>query len=340
MSALGATSRLDADRVALRGGRVSAVVVKVGGSLFESGRLSAVLAGVAGLHRAGLRAVLVHGGGPLIARAVEKAGLRPLFRDGLRVTDGETLEIVEATLTGRANPRIVGILNARGVPAVGISGRDGGLLRAAPHPDADRLGRVGRVAEVTPEPVEALWAAGFLPVVSPVSGDARGRRWNVNADEAAGAIAAALGADRLVTATDVEGVRGPDGRRLPVVTAGQIRELIASGHAAGGMVPKLRACLAAVRGGAGGAWIGPGADPSAPGLLLDAALGRTPLGTRVLLRERTGGEPGRADVPAESVAGPGGHGSERPAGHGGGAKRPRGRTERSSRIQARRRGRA
>lgn len=260
------------------GGSAASVVVKLGGSVVDGEGLEAVLRGVARLHRRGFRCTVVHGGGPAVTRTLQELGVECRFVDGLRVTDAATMDIVEMVLSGRVGPRIVGRLRGLGVRAVGLSGVDGGLLTARPHPDAGRLGRVGEIAAVDPGPLHALASARLLPVVSPVSADDRGIAYNVNADRAASAIAVAMKADRLVIVTDVEGVRRSDGRPLASLTAAEARGLIDGGVATDGMVPKLRSCVDALERGLPEARL---ARVARAADLVTVALGRSAAGTVV-----------------------------------------------------------
>lgn len=229
------------------------VAVKVGGSVLADGMPEGLAEDLALLHRAGVRTVLVHGGGPEVSGVLEKMGGSPEFVDGLRVTDGETMDVVVMVLAGRVNKRIVLRLQEAGVRAAGVSGVDAGLIRVRSHPAADRLGRVGEVERVDPSLVETLFDGSFLPVVSPVGTDGRGRCFNVNADAAAAAMASALGAEKLVLVTDVEGILRESGdggiELVSELTPGDGRGLIAEGTVSRGMVPKVEACLAALERG-------------------------------------------------------------------------------------------
>ncbi len=222
------------------------VVVKIGGSTL--GTNDTTLADIVDLQRRGVRPVIVHGGGKVITEWLERQGIRPRFIRGLRVTDERTLDVVVAVLTGLVNKSIVGDILSLGGRAVGLSGVDGGILRA--ENDAPELGHVGRVIAVDPSTVVDLASAGLIPVVAPVALNASASgpgMLNVNADLAAGAIAAALGADRLIMLTDVPGVLDSSRRLIPRLTERQARGLMDSRIVAGGMIPKLEACLAALR---------------------------------------------------------------------------------------------
>lgn len=229
------------------GGRMRqrAIVLKIGGAAASDAETA--LDVVAERTRANDAVVLVHGGGPLVGEWSRRLGLEPHFQDGLRVTDEPTRDLALAVLTGLANKRLVAALASRGVRAVGVSGVDAGLLvvdRAEPA-----LGLVGRVRAVRPEILADLLAARAVPVVAPAALDREGEIVNVNADEVAGAIAAGFGARLLVLVTDVEGVRDADGRVLEQLDAERIARLRASGAVAGGMLPKLEACLVAASAG-------------------------------------------------------------------------------------------
>ena len=238
------------------------IVVKIGGSTLGAEDTS--FADIAALQRDGARPVVVHGGGPAITSWMAKLGVRAQFTRGLRVTDAPSLEIVVAVI-GLINKRLVAELRSAGVDAVGISGVDGGLLRGTiTDPE---LGFVAGAVEADVRVIEALAGAGCVPVVAPVAVSAQEPRQllNVNADSAAGTLAAALAAQRLIFLTDVDGVLNADGRvirRVPVDTG---ESLLRSGVVKGGMIPKLEACLAAARAGSRAAVINgtrPGALPA------------------------------------------------------------------------------
>lgn len=236
------------------------VVVKIGGSMMDDeSALAGVCAALAGLAGGGAPLALVHGGGKDINRHLAWLGEEPRFLDGLRVTGAAAMKVVEMTLSGFVNKKLVGLLNAHGAAAAGISGVDGPTFLC--EPISAELGQVGRIVKAEPALVRALLAGGFLPVVSPVSVDAAQAHYNVNADDAASALAGALGAAKLIFVSDVEGVRGADGARIPSLDGAGIERLIADGTATGGMIPKLRSCLAAAAGGIGEVhickWSGP-----------------------------------------------------------------------------------
>ena len=254
------------------------IVVKIGGSTL--GSHDTTMDDLVALQRGGACPVVVHGGGQVISRWMERQGVRPRFVRGLRVTDQASLEIVVAVLGGVVNKEIVAALNARGGKAVGLSGVDGDILKAR-QLDPE-LGLVGRVSAVVTTPIHALLQAGFIPVIAPLAvrvGDdeaAPGSVLNVNADTAAGEIATALGAERLVLLTDVEGVLDTSRRLVPRLTRRQARDLTRSRIVEGGMVPKLEACVTAL-GSVRSTHIVDGRKPRA---LMDVLAGRS-VGTRV-----------------------------------------------------------
>ena len=224
------------------------VVVKIGGSTL--GSHDTTLADLVTLQKQGTIPVVVHGGGKVISQWMERLGTAPSFIRGLRVTDGPTLEVVTAVLTGLVNKQLVASLISLGAECVGMSGVDGGLLEARiPDP---KLGFVGEVVKVNPKPVFQALEAGYIPMVAPVgihtidgSPDS-GVLLNINWDTAAGEIAWALEASNLIFLTDVEGVMDPSGRVLGRLTARQGRVLISSGVIKSGMIPKVEACLRAL----------------------------------------------------------------------------------------------
>jgi acetylglutamate kinase len=225
------------------------IVAKIGGSTL--GSHDTTLADVAELLRRGERPVVVHGGGALISDWLARLGVETRFELGLRVTDAASLEVVVAVLCGLVNKSLVASLAGLGAPAVGLSGADGGLLQAAVRDPA--LGFVGEVTGVDPAPVLRVIQEGAVPVIAPVAmeyrdGRATGQLRNINADTAAGTVAAAIGASRLVFLTDVPGVKS-DGLVLPSLSAAEARELMGAGVIEGGMIPKVEACLQAAAAG-------------------------------------------------------------------------------------------
>lgn len=233
------------------------VVVKFGGNAMVDDALAHSFAADIVLLRAiGLRPVVVHGGGPQIGELLAKLGKETEFRDGLRVTDAETLDVARMVLTGRVNAEIVSAINQREQVAVGLSGQDAGLILAEQRSAA--LGYVGDVVDVDRRILDTLIGADFVPVISTIGADAHGQAYNINADTAAIAIAASLGAEKLIYLTDVPGVLtdvADPGSLVSKLSAARARNLIADGVIAGGMIPKVEACLDAVEAGVGSAHI-------------------------------------------------------------------------------------
>jgi acetylglutamate kinase len=230
------------------------VVVKYGGNAIAGAGTDDAVAvfaqDVVLMRLVGMRPVIVHGGGPQISALMGRLGKTAEFRGGLRVTDAETVDIARMVLVGQVNPQLVAAINAHGNYAVGVSGGDAGLLRAVPH-DGD-LGFVGDVDAVNPGILEGLLADEFVPVVATIGVDASGQAYNINADSVAGAIAEALGAEKLVYLTDVEGLRrdvDDPGSLIHQTTAAELERLLAEGKIAGGMIPKVTSCIRAVGNG-------------------------------------------------------------------------------------------
>lgn len=230
------------------------IVVKYGGNAMVDENLKAqVMQDIALLHYVGIRPILVHGGGPEINALMKQMGHVPEFVGGLRVTDAATMEIVEMVLAGKTNKGIVSLLNKQGAKAVGLSGKDANLIIAYKMAsDAGDLGYVGEVAQVNSGILTLLSEHGYIPVVSSVAIGPEGESYNVNADHVAGHIAAAVKAAKLVILTDVEGIYSnyPDKSSLiHVMDVAQAEELLTSGVADRGMIPKVEACITAVEGG-------------------------------------------------------------------------------------------
>ena len=234
------------------------VLVKLGGTLLDSPDSRRSLAGqLAGARAGGVDLVVVHGGGKQMTRYLAERGIESRFVGGLRVTTAETLDAVLKIFAGSVNHELVASLNRAGALAVGLSGIDALLAEAEEMDPA--LGAVGRVTRSNPKVLQVLVENGFVPVVACVAGDREGRIYNVNADQMAVACAAAFGAERLIFLTDVDGVLDADRRIRRVLTAGESRDLIASGVATGGMQAKLNAALDALAGGVARVRIAPGA---------------------------------------------------------------------------------
>ncbi|MEC7872857.1 MAG: acetylglutamate kinase [Actinomycetota bacterium] len=227
------------------------VVIKYGGNAMTDGALAARFAeDVVLMHQVGILPLVVHGGGPQIGDLMERLGKEPEFRDGLRVTDAETLDIARMVLVGKVNRDIVGSINVHGPLAVGVSGEDGGLITAAAR--NPELGFVGDVASVDPTLLTKLFAEGLIPVMSTIGADASGQAYNINADTVAGAVAEAIGAEKVVYLTDVEGLyENLDDKSSLIrqIKADELQHRIESGDVTGGMIPKIEACIRAVSNG-------------------------------------------------------------------------------------------
>lgn len=229
------------------------IVVKYGGSAMSNeGLLESVIQDVTLLKLVGFKPIIVHGGGKEISRWVEKAGKKAQFVNGLRVTDAETMEIAEMVL-GRVNKHLVSMVQKLGVLSAGISGKDGALLQVEKkYADGQDIGFVGDVAKVNPKILYDLIDNDYLPIVSPVGMDAQFDTYNINADDAACAVAKAVGADKLVFLTDVEGLYRDFGDKNSFISRIQVseaEELIDNGYIGGGMLPKLANCTSAVKSG-------------------------------------------------------------------------------------------
>jgi acetylglutamate kinase len=245
------------------------VVVKYGGNAISNDDSLGLFAqDVALMRSVGLLPVVVHGGGPQIGDLMARLGKTPEFRDGLRVTDAETLEIARMVLVGKVNRDIVGAINVHAPLAVGLSGEDAGLIRATVR-DSD-LGFVGDVEAVDASILHKLLAQELIPVIATIASDRSGQAYNINADTAAAEVAAAVGAEKLVYLTDVKGllsdVSDPESL-LTRVTVGEVAAMVADGTLSGGMIPKMEACLTAVRNGVHRAHVIDGRVPHA--LLLE-----------------------------------------------------------------------
>jgi len=255
------------------------MVVKYGGHAMEDPELKDYFAqDVALLKYVGMNPVIVHGGGPQIDAALQKAGIEPRFVRGLRVTDPATMDIVEMVLVGKINKEIVALLNRHGGNAVGLSGKDGELVVARKRRAQD-LGLVGEVVGVNARVIDALH--GFVPVIAPVAADADGITYNINADIVAGKVAEALRAEKLILLTDVDGVKGHDGALLDTLPADLALDLIRDGTIAAGMIPKVECFLEAIRGGVRQAHVVDGRVRHA--LLLEVLTSRG-VGTEILPR--------------------------------------------------------
>ncbi len=252
------------------------VVVKFGGhAMGDAASMQGFARDIVLMKQCGVHPVVVHGGGPQINSMLDRLGVKTEFRDGLRVTTAEAVEVVEMVLAGSINKRIVAALNAQGGKAVGLCGKDANLmicekaLRRRKDPDSNieqvlDLGFVGEPVEVNPSVLRTFIDSDFIPVIAPVgAGRTADETFNVNADTAAGAIAGAMRAERLMLLTDVAGVKNRAGEVITDLSAHDVESLIADGTIAGGMIPKVETALAAVRQGCGAAVIMDGRAPHA-----------------------------------------------------------------------------
>jgi acetylglutamate kinase len=245
--------------------RNKTVVIKYGGHAMVDENLQRQFAlDVILLKQIGINPVIVHGGGPQINQLLDRLGITPSYVQGMRVTDGETMDVVEMVLVGRVNKQIVGLINHCGGKAVGLSGRDGDLVCAkkmkvrgkkkseavdeAP-PELIDVGRVGQVTKINTGVLESLSSHDFIPVIAPVGVGEDGQAFNINADLVAGAIAGALAAEKLILLTDVAGVKDKNGELISTLQQAQVEALIEDGTIVGGMIPKVRCCEEALRRG-------------------------------------------------------------------------------------------
>ena len=229
------------------------VVVKYGGNAMINQDLQEqVMEDIVLLHLIGVRVVLVHGGGPGVSEAMDKMGKEPVFVDGLRVTDDETIDIVQMVLAGKINKTLVNLLEMKGGKAMGISGMDGSLMRA--HQKDERLGFVGEIDKVNIEAVTDLLDQGYIPVVSSLAWGYGGHVYNINADTAASYIAAALKAERLVMLTDIDGIlldKEDPHTLISEISVDELKELCKEENISGGMMPKVESCIDAIVHGVG-----------------------------------------------------------------------------------------
>ncbi len=266
-------------------------VIKYGGHAMGDENLALLFArDVVLLRQVGINPIVVHGGGPQIGAMLERLKIKSEFIDGLRVTDQATVDIVEMVLAGSINKQVVSAINQAGGFAVGLSGKDGHLIRARklrrtqkdPYSNIEKLldlGFVGEPAEVNPHVLDYLAESDIIPVIAPTAVGPAGETYNINADTAAGAIGGAAGATRLLFLTDVAGVLDKQGNLIPDMTVSQAKELIADGTITGGMIPKVETCLDAVERGVEAAVILDGRVPHA--MLLELF---TPHGAGTLIR--------------------------------------------------------
>jgi acetylglutamate kinase len=252
------------------------VVIKYGGAAMREDALREAFAtDVVLLKYVGMNPVVVHGGGPEISQYMDRLGLEVRFHEGLRVSDAETVEVARMVLVGKLNSEIVQRLNAHGQPAVGLSGEDGALFRVSPVANADEVGFVGAIDHVDVDVLNHI-AADYIPVIASSASDREGQSYNVNADEAAGKVAAKLGAHKAIFLTDVEGWLADPADTDSLIARATVEEV--EGKLAeidGGMRPKLAACAGAIKGGAGAAHIIDGRRPHSllVELFTDAGIG-------------------------------------------------------------------
>jgi acetylglutamate kinase len=237
------------------------IVIKYGGSTMEEERMKRSFAlDVVLLKYIGLNPVVVHGGGPQIGEMLTKMGKKSQFVEGMRVTDGETMDVVEMVLVGKVNKEIVSLINQQGGKAIGLSGKDARLITAkklkltkshgkGEKPEVIDIGMVGEVKAINPGVIEALEKENFIPVIAPVGVGEGGETYNINADLAAGKIASALRAEKFILLTDVEGVMDEKHRLIPTLNAKQAKRLIAKKIISSGMIPKVNCCLDALKEG-------------------------------------------------------------------------------------------
>ncbi len=242
------------------------IVIKYGGhAMVDEGLKEQFALDIILMKYVGINPIIVHGGGPQISSIMDRMGIKPTFIEGQRVTDDETMSVVEMVLVGTVNKEIVGLINRLGGRAVGLSGRDGELVQAERMkiyrysgderpPEIIDIGRVGKVSKVNPEVLVALEKEGFIPVIAPVGVGPDSQAYNINADLVAGAVAGRLEAEKLILLTDVPGVLGPGGegeeqRLIHSMTMNEVENALEEGTASGGMIPKLKACLKALRQG-------------------------------------------------------------------------------------------
>ncbi|RJQ19732.1 MAG: acetylglutamate kinase [Nitrospiraceae bacterium] len=235
-------------------------VIKYGGAaMVEEGLKHAFAQDVVLLNFIGIKPVIVHGGGPKINKVMEQMGKKPTFIQGQRFTDRETIDIVEMVLGGLINKQIVSLINSHGGRSIGLSGKDGNLIKArkkiirkmSPEtgtPEIIDLGLVGEVEKVEPQILFSMERDGFIPVIAPISAGRDNETLNINADYVAGAIASSLKAEKLILLTDVEGIKDKKNKLIPALNAKKIKTLVSNGTISGGMLPKVQACQSAIDG--------------------------------------------------------------------------------------------
>jgi len=259
------------------------IVIKYGGHAMVDETLKrSVMKDIVLLRFVGMNPILVHGGGPEITEVMKKVGKEPTFVDGLRVTDAETMEIVEMVLAGKTNKSLVSLINNQGGRAVGLSGKDASLIVAEKAEASVDLGYVGQIVKINPEILTTLVEQGYIPVISSVAIGRDGESFNMNADHIAGELVAAVGAVKLILMTDVRGIyddKNDDSTLRSVLTVSQAEDMIRTGKVDKGMIPKVEACVTAIRGGVERAHI---IDGSVPNALLMEIFTDTGIGTMVV----------------------------------------------------------
>lgn len=238
------------------------VVIKLGGHAMGSDeKMETFARDVVLMRQVGINPVIINGGGPMINQMLKKLGIKSEFVNGKRVTDEATMEVVEMVLSGSVNKRVVQAINRAGGFAVGLSGKDANLIFC--ERAGEELGLVGKPTKVNPRVLQTLFSNDMIPVISPLGAGEDGETYNINGDTAAGSIAAALNADRLLLLTDVDGVQGPDGSIIAELTPSDIEKLITDGTISGGMIPKTETALRAVEKGVRAVVILDGREPNA-----------------------------------------------------------------------------
>jgi len=229
------------------------IVVKCGGAaMVHAADMQSIIQDIALLYFCGMRPVLVHGGGPDISEMCDRLGIPVRFENGLRVTDAETLEVVQMVLMGKTNRMLISLLNRLGVNAVGLSGHDSAFIKAKPMFENPSMGFVGRMEAVDTTLIQVLLDKGFVPVIAPIGVDENGQAYNINADIASGAIAGHLGSEKLIMLSDVNGIYkdpGDASTQMSLVDIESAAKLVKNKQITGGMIPKLQACIDAIYSG-------------------------------------------------------------------------------------------
>ena len=270
--------------------RGAVIVVKFGGNAMVDPELSRTFAeDIVLLRSVGMKPVVVHGGGPQIGDLLKRLGKESEFRDGLRVTDAETLDVARMVLVGKVGRDIVGAINVHGAYAVGLSGEDGGMIQATSRDP--ELGFVGDIVKVNPNIIERLLSEEMIPVISTIGSDAEGQAYNINADTVAGALAGALNAEKAVYLTDVPGLLRDVNDPASIIaqaSVSELKDLIDDGTIAGGMIPKVGACIEAVEAGASAAHM---LDGRVPHVLLLELFTDAGIGTKITATSLAEGDP-------------------------------------------------